>query len=144
MARLTVPTGTTVDFDVPLEGRATPITVSCPLIKWMPPKHVKAYNSWATKMIELEKKYTDWLLEDEKARGDAPCKPEDIDINERDFKLRWLKPYVSASTFRALDDGLPIAAVDWIFDRLNGKDLDVVEADDSEISAGESGASATS
>lgn len=136
-----------VELDIPIEGRTKPIRASVPLLKWMPPRHVKAYNKWVKELLELEKKFIEWSTADKKTRGEAPCTDDEISGGERVMILRWLKPFVSDKDYEAIMDEVPKAGADWILALLLGNDPEADEdsADtDAEIEPGESEASATS
>lgn len=143
-----------VDLEIPIAGRDKPIRVSVPLLKWMPPKHVKAYNQWVKDLLALEQKYLDWAAADEATRGEAPCSEDDINGGTRALILAWLKPYLSDKEYTLVLDEVPLAGAEWILALLQDQDPNPAvkdpnpavntEGDVVEIASGESEASALS
>lgn len=146
MSKHVVPTGddSIVELTIPIAGRTSPILARVPQKKWMPKPHVQAYNKWVVEMMDLEKAWIEWSTGDESTRGEAPCSKDDLDLSTRDFKLRWIKPYLKAADWKAVDENLSEAAVDYIFDLIEGRDPTATDKGEPEISEGESEASATS
>lgn len=151
MARNVIPLNSAkniVELEIPIAGRDEPICASVPLLKWMPPRHVKAYDKWAKDLLKLEEKFIEWSTADEETRGEAPCSEDDIPTDpHRVMILRWLEPFVSEKDYAAIMDEVPKAGADWILALLTDKDPEAEDSDvdgDAEISVGESEASALS
>lgn len=74
-----------------------------------------------------------------KAKSCGRSDPEKLKQNLREFKIRWIKPYLGDDDYNELVTSrkLPERTITWIFDQLNKQDVDPV-------TVGEFGASADS
>lgn len=115
---------------VPVPGRE-PILIEAPKLPWMPPEEVDAYQKWLKPYADAEAEVEQWhtdngsLPEDERAP-----RPEESErllekLEQREIKLRWIKPYVSAADYKTLitSKKIPERTLVWVMDQLTAPDI---------------------
>ncbi|WAB10580.1 tail assembly chaperone [Gordonia phage Ecliptus] len=108
---------------IPIPGRDKPVLVEMPRREWMPPAEVKKYREWITPFGEAEMKVVEWGNSFGKPESERPPRPTEAekvleDFDQREVTLRWLKPHVSATDYRALLEKLPDGTVEWIKEQI--------------------------
>ncbi|MCF3941320.1 hypothetical protein [Gordonia tangerina] len=120
---------------VPVPDRES-ILIEMPKLNWMPPEEVEAYGKWLRPLVEAETQIEQWHKDNdelpEEERTPFPSEAQKLleKSPQREIKIRWVKPYVSAADYKTLTTSKKIAerTIDWVVEQISSADIDLGES----------------